>query len=369
LKLESATVDNSAGESAFHRMRSEFERAWRTHPDRRCESSRKFAGRTARLRLVGDGLSQHIGEAFGHLLIEMNPSIPSLKIDLWDQSATSIACPVGSVSVEPRLLNTTSYVEFGLILASVDDRYIGCQRPQVITWFDRCNQHLVGWVSDHNELSIYDRGKPLHLPLLLWHSDQDTEVIHGAVVAKNGEGVLLAGRGGTGKSTAALTCVEAGFDYLGDDYIGLEMSADGSFRGHSLYSATWLMSDHLMRFPRLIPYAIFPERPERDKTLVLLSQVFPQQLLRSATICALVLPRITANPTAQIRPASKAEALFALAPTSILLRPRAGAATLNKLACLAERVPCYWLDLGRNLSETHVRLAQVMDFAPAGQPN
>ena len=344
-------------------MRTAFERAWTSHPGRRWESPCTFAGRRGWMRVVGHGLSEQVAQAFQHLLVPGSPSSVGLKIDLWDEGDTSVYCPVNSVPVDERLLESTSYVEFGLILGSLEDRFIGCQRPQVITWFDRSDQHLVGWVCSHDQLSLYDRGKPLHFPLLLWHSDQSAEVIHAALVSKNGEGVLFAGRGGAGKSTSALACVEAGFDYLGDDYIGLEACEDGTFAGHSLYSATWLMADHFVRFPWLIRHAIYPERPEQEKTLALLSQVFPQQLSRVAPIRALVLPRIAANPSARIRPASKAEALFALAPSSILLRPSSGAATLNKLGRLAEHVPCYWLELAQDLNEIPPRLEEIIDLA------
>jgi hypothetical protein len=93
---------------------------------------------------------------------------------------------------------------------------------------------------------------------------------------------------------------------------------------------------------------------------VLLPPVFPGRLATRASIDALVLPRITANPSAQIRPASRAEALFALAPTSILLRPGSGAGTLEKLARLAERVPCYGLDLGHDLSGVPDLVAELL---------
>jgi hypothetical protein len=361
LKLEAAKRDNPNGNSAFHQMRTAFERAWTSHPDRRWQSSCTFAGRSARIRVVGHSLSEHIAEAFQHLLTKGNPLSAALKIDLWDEGDTSVSCPVDSEPIEERLLKSTSYVEFGLIIGSLDDRYIGCQRPQVITWFDRSGQHLIGCVSSHGELSLYDRGKPLHFPLLLWHSDQGAEVIHAAFVSRKGQGVLFAGRGGVGKSTSALACLEADFDYLGDDYIGLQASGDGSFHGHSIYSATWLMADHFPRFPRLMRHAIYPERPEEEKTLALLSHALPRQLCRAAPIRALVLPRITAD-SARLRPASKAEALFALAPSSILFRPNSGAATLNKLGRLAEQVPCYWLDLGTDLNEIPSRVAEVIDL-------
>jgi len=369
LRLEAVKQDNSYGDVAFRQMRTAFERAWKSYPDRRWQSFCTLAGGRAEIRVVGQGLSEQIARAFQHLLTNGNRSSPALKIELWDEGDTSVSCPVNLEPVDERLLKSTSYVEFGLILGSLEDRFIGCQCPQVITWFDRSSQHLVGWVSRHDKLSLYDRGKPLHFPLLLWHSDRGAEVIHAAFVSKNGQGVLFAGKGGTGKSTAALACLEAGFDYLGDDYIGLEASGDGSFQGYSLYSATWLMADHLLRFPRLIPHAIYPQHPDQEKTLVLLSRTFPRKLSTVASIRVLVLPRITSNPSVQIRPASKAEALLAVAPSSILLRPSSGAGTLNKLARLAKQVPCHWLELGRDLNEIPPRVEELIDLAQPDSSN
>jgi hypothetical protein len=366
LKLEAAKQDGSNGTIAFDLMCSAFDRAWKSHAGRRWNSWCRFAGRPARIRVVGQGLAEQIGQAFQHLLIEENSSSAELKIDLWDEGETSVSCPVNPEPVEPRVLKTTSYVEFGLILGSLHDPYIGCQRPDVVTWFNRQDQHIVGWIFHHRQLAIYERGKPLHFPLLLWHSDRGSEVIHAALVSKNGKGVLFGGKGGVGKSTVALACVEGGFDYLGDDYIGLEACEDDRFVGHSLYSTTWLMADHLPRFPRLIGHALSPERPREEKTLALLSEVFPGQLSRSAPICALVLPRIVAASSIQIKPATRAEALFALAPSSIVHRPHSGAATLNKLTRLAEQVPCYWLELTEDLDEIPQHVMQVIDSL---QPN
>lgn len=363
MKLETARPDGSHGAIAFDRMRIAFEKAWATDPCRRWESFCAFAGRSARLRVVGRGLSQKIAAAFQHLLEKDNASGADLKIDLWDEAETSVACPLISQPVEPRLLDSTSYVEFGLISGSLEDRFIGAQRPHTVTWFDRAGQHIVGWVAGHDQLSLYDRGKPLHFPLLLWHSDRGAEVVHAALVAKNGQGVLLAGKGGAGKSTVALACLEAGFDFVGDDYIGLEAREDGGFIGHSLYSATWLMAGHLARFARLIGHASYPERPDEEKTLVLLSRAFPGQLSMRAPIRFLVLPRITGNPSSQMRPAARSEALFALAPSSILLRPNSGAGTLHKLARVAEQVPCWWLDLGRDLHDLRGRVDELIDLS------
>ncbi len=121
------------------------------------------------------------------------------------------------------------------------------------------------------------------------------------------------------------------------------------------------MAHHLYRFPRLIPHALYPERPNQEKTFAPLSRVFPGRLASFARIHALVLPRLTDNSSARIRPASKRDALLALAPSSILLLPSSGARTLDTLASLAERVPCYWLDLGCDLSEIPDQVQELLE--------
>lgn len=341
-------------------MLAAFTRAWISHPGGRWESACTFAERRAHMRIVGSELAEQMMGVFSHLLGEKNGAGSHLKIDLWDESETSISCPLKAEPVENHFKQSTWYVEFGLILGSSEDRFIGCQRPQVVTWFDRANQHLVGWIAGSDDLCVYDRGKPLLFPLLLWHSDQGTDVIHACLVSKRGQGVLFAGKGGVGKSTSALACVEAHFNYLGDDYIALEATGNGSFLGHSLYSSTWLMADHLTCFPHLIPHAIYAQRPEQEKTLVPLSQVYPSRLARVVPIRLLVLPRVTSHASARIKPASKAEALFALAPKSLVLLPNSGAQVLDKLARLAEQVPCYWLELGYDLSRVPDRVQELL---------
>lgn len=350
-------------------MQAAFEQAWETRPSKRSEVFCGFAGRPARIRIVGSGLAERVMPAFEHLLVKERPTSFQLKIDLWEEFETSIPCPVDPAPVENRLLQSTPYVEYGLILTGRDDRFVGCQRPQVMTWLDRASRHVIGHIFRHDLLPLYDRGKPLHLPLLLWHGEQGVDVIHAALVSREGRGVLFAGKGGLGKSTSALACVESDFDYLGDDYIGLQRLNDGSFVGYSIYGSTWLMAHHLRRFPGLIPHALYPEHPEQEKTLVPLARVFPGRLVPRAQIRAVVLPRITGASTTRLRQASKGEALFALAPSSMLLLPNSGASALGKLASLAEQVPCYWLELGRNLEEISGRIEEIIGSSRLRQAN
>jgi hypothetical protein len=167
--------------------------------------------------------------------------------------------------------------------------------------------------------------------------------------------------GGAGKSTSAVACLGADFDYLGDDYIGLQACKDGAFVGHSLYNSTWLEPDHMARFPFLPPHAIHGKNPSEDKSLVLLSQVFPNRLARFASIRVLALPRVSNGSGTRFRPASKAEVLLALIPNSLFTPiPRPGPHGFQRLAQLVDEVPRYWLDLGQDLTEIPKRVAELL---------
>jgi hypothetical protein len=311
------------------------------------------------VRIVGRRLADEFFRPFAHLEThEKDSPAPSLTIDLWDEEETGISPSVESTSDG---LETSWSVAGGLLAFPPDGRFVYYQFRESVTWFDRAAQHMVGWMASSQHLSLYERGKPLLLLLALWCHDGGVQLIHAGLVSRNGHGVLFPGMGGAGKSTSALACFDAGFDYLGDDYIGLQACQDGSFVGHSLYNSTWLEPDHMTRFPFLPPHAIHGKDPSEDKALVLLSRVFPKRLARSVPIRVLALPRVSQAGATRSRPASKAEALLTLSPTSLFALPfRPGARGFQRLARLVEQVPCYWLELGRDLTEIPKRVAELL---------
>ena len=307
------------GAVAFKRMHDAFERALSAYPNKLWKSVWTFAGQAAYVRVIGYNLAKYISQPFEHLM-ETNGHIgtPVLRIDLWDGMETEMPCPVDMVDAVRR-----SRGDHGFVIGSSHDRFVGCQGPQIVTWFDRATERVIGWVGNSSQLSVYERGKPLFFPLLLWHNDRDVPVVHAGLVSYRGEGVLFAGEQGVGKSTSALACVGAGFDYLGDDYIGLKTVDDGSIVGCSVYNSTWLEPEHLLRFPRLGPYVI---REGVEKFPVLLSEVYPEQLARVAPIRAVVLPRVGHLAVARISAASKRDGVAGFAdgnPSGIRVAPDA----------------------------------------------
>jgi hypothetical protein len=305
-----------------------------------------------RIRIVGHQLAQHILQSFSHLRTDTtSPNTSQLTIDLWDENATGIRCYTGSRVSGPGWTEVTS--------VSSDGRFVGQLLPNTLTCFDRNAQCIVGSIAWSERIFIYERAKPLARLLLEWHNDRHIQVIHAGLVSRQGKGVLFAAKSGSGKSTSSLACLCAGFHYVGEDFIGLQKLEDGSFVGHSLYNSVFLETGHLARFPDLAPYVI-KGMPHEEKSVVILSHVFPERLERVAPIRAVMLPRVMDTSESRIRPASRGQVLLALGPSSLIEIPSRGMDGFARLAQLVEQVPTYWLELGRNLDSIPRRVEELL---------
>jgi hypothetical protein len=354
-------VEGAVAAEAWARLEDAFARASATVPDRVHTSWWSLAGRHVRGRVVGTGLAQSVGRAFNHLrMSDHPPSHPELSIDLWDGEATGVSLPPATI-----LTSIPGWHEGGGIsTVSADRRYYLHALFDSRAILDREARRILCWTASSRRLSLYERGKPLRVLLSVWLHDRSVQLIHAALVSSGGRGVLLPGRGGMGKTTSALACLLGGLDYLGDDYIGLERHADGSFTGHSLYESTWLDPDHLVRFPVLAPHAIRGTISWERKRLIHLSEVLPERLAPAAAIRLLAFPTVGHGPGTRWRPAAKSESLLAMAPTSVFeLTPRVGAAGVERLAALVARLPTYRLELGERLPDIPRCLDELLTVA------
>lgn len=345
---------------SFQSMVHAFQRAAKIRPDLLYESCYCFGDHPVRMRVVGHALAQHLKQAFAHLQIPaLNAQAWQLTIDLWDQSESGIPPPY-SIHLESDLSWKTSG---GLLHAYVEGALLNFQQSSGATWFDRRSQQMTGWRASGAELEMVERSKPLPLLLPIWYYDRGVHILHAGLIAQNGDGVLIGGPSGTGKSTTALRCLLSGFDYLGDDQFGLSVSADGSFIGYSLYNGARLSAELLGQLPTFQRYTSPGDLLRDDKFLVLLSQVLPAQVKRAATLRAILLPRISQSAKSRLKPASKGEAMLRLAPTSFFTPFGSGALGFERLGQLTEQVPSYWLDMSEHLDEIPSLVQQVLSEA------
>ena len=343
-------------------MAEAFEQAvGRPSPGTRGEWYR-FGGQPLHLRIAGDALHETMARAFAHLRVGLVARARADRLALGrrgDGRSVSGAQPQRGLSPTRRPSGRAWSP------ARPDDCVIGYQSHATTTIYDRATRRVIGWVDAADRLSLFERGKPLQSLLFAWQLDEGIAPIHAGLVARGGRGVLFGGVGGSGKTTTALLCLAAGFEYLGDDYAGLPASVGAEPRGFSYYLSSWLEPDHAQRFPWLLQYAQRGTAGE-DKLLVPASAIPGARFPESVEIVAIALPRVTGRRETAHRPATMGEAVFRLAPSSILQLPFVrGRLALDRLTELASRVPSYWLELGTDLPEIPRHVGRLLDEAAA----
>jgi hypothetical protein len=183
-------------------------------------------------------------------------------------------------------------------------------------------------------LRTYQQAAP-YLPILkAFLQHHNITMLHAGAVALNNAAALLIGRGGSGKSTTALLCLEAGLDYLADDYC--------AFAGTTVYSLYSSAKIHFADAAR-VNFIELNHNPDFEKGYTMLFPRFQKQLRHAAPIRALVLPRVGGRLGFEV--ISPQTALLALAP-STLFQLRDSGEVLSKLAALVRNLPCFRLHLG-----------------------
>lgn len=308
------------------------------------EASFAIGGRQARLRVAGRLLARQLLRAFGHLSTRRQADDPELTIDLWDERATGVSCPRNGA----HQFHVAAAPE-GVVSHRIDGGLAALDRPA---------RRIVGWRRDARALTIFEQTKPVQLLIGSWCVDRGLTIVHGGLVADHGSAALLAGRNGAGKSTTMLACAAAGLAFLADDRFVLERRPDGSFDGHSLFANVAIDPVQLERHPWLRGDAPI-ERGLDEKVLVALGEASGTVCARSAPIEKILLPRVSTG-AAALAPAGAGQALFALAPASLLHSVGGGANGLECMAQLVARVPASTLSLGDDLAAVPALIARTL---------
>jgi hypothetical protein len=342
----------------FERLGAGFQRAAERVGDSLEEKSARFGGRATRLRFAGRALAESLWRPFAHLRDDAAIALESARLDiaLWDEIATGVRA---DERPWPDAAEVDSVTE-----VSTSGRFVLQRLPSTSIGLDRASGVLIGSVAWEERVQVYERGKPLARLLAEWYADQGLGLMHAGLVARDGRGVILAGRGGSGKSTAALAAARAGLEFLGEDYVGLELAGE-AVTGHSVYGSVFLDRAAADRFPELAPHRVDSRSAREPKSVVLLAGAGAGWLSRSASVRAVALCRVADEASGRVRPASRAEALMALGPSSLLQIHGRRGDSLERLAQLVQRVPCFRLELGRDLGSVAPRIDEILERAGA----
>lgn len=333
------------GREDFARLREGFAEARARRPEAFSGGRYRFVHRPVSIDVVGIAAARVIAAAFAPLArADGMDASPSLRIEVWDEEETGVMASVRSAGV--------GVSGDGVVVAAGSESWTGA--------YDRAAGHLVAVVRTHARLACVDRARPFERLLLVWYADQGCSVLHAGMVADDrGSGIVIAGAGRSGKSTAVFACLNAGLAALGDDCIAVQREAGGAFTGFSVFSA--LLVDPLA-IRSLGGIAAAEPDDARGRAFVPPPPRIPAAMCANASVRAIVLPRIRPGASSTLEPIGRGEALRTLLPTALGMDPL-GMGTrrgFDVLTALLDRVPCYRLIAGADLHALATAVRQAL---------
>lgn len=301
------------------------------------------------LRFASSTMLDHLTPALAHLAIPHTR--PALTVGLWDTLSTGIEMPKPPWGIEDYLTRSEIRGYTNERICTAYDVWSGG-----LQLLDKQKNTAFFWTRNVQTLPIYERGAPLRMILHWWMHERGRQLIHAGAVGLPTGGVLLAGKGGSGKSTTSLACLDSALLYASDDYCLVSTESEESTKlppyVHSLYNTAKLEATHVNRnVPQLKPMINNQEALETEKALFFLHQHYPEKLTSGFPIRAILLPQVTGEKDTKLSSVSSMSALRALAPSTMLQLSGTGKSEFQSMANLVKQVPSYCLELGTELSQ------------------
>lgn len=314
----------------------------------------RLSGFSLRLCFAAPALVSRLAPALEHLAVSPNGRPPDLTVHLWDSTSTA-------TRMARRPWQADDLIARGDVRSFRDKTILTALTADVgaLSILNLAENVGLFWIRNAADLPTYERGAPLRAILHWWMRQRSRHLVHAAAVGVQGKGALIVGRGGSGKSTTALTCLTHGWDYASDDYC--LVSCIDSPRAESLYNTAKLNADHLRNLPQLLPAISNREELGSEKALLYLHQYHPARLTAGFDLKAILLPRVTGKPATAVQAATPAAGLRALAPSSLFQLPGSGQDEFFALSRLVQAVPCYHLELGTRLDQTPPVIEEVLN--------
>ena len=331
---ETAQLTAPALGSCFEDLSSGFERAVDTLGAR--ELRLRIAGAPVLIRFAGQDLSDRLGRSFAHLADDSREE-PVFTICTWDSK--------GSDTAPPPLPQIASDAPRGTTVYATEEGRRFAVRPILgqLSAYDPGGRVGWYWCRSSADLPFWEEAAPFRQLLHWWLPEQGKLLVHGAAVGHETGGLLLVGRGGSGKSTCALSTLESPLLYAGDDYVAVDPGPEP--RVFSLYCSGKLVPEHSRLLPHLPAPTFAGDGSREEKSVFYVAERFPERMCDGFPLRAVVAPRVHGSAPVHA-PAGVAEALAALAPSTLLQLVPAEAAALTTMAGLLQRVPAYRLEIG-----------------------
>jgi hypothetical protein len=302
----------------------------------------KVAGLSFQVRAPHTEMLGPVVRALAHL---PEAPRPDFTVHAWDDAGSGTRMPPPPWGPNRVFTNRGE-------LMDPDPRYHTAYNlgADLLTMLEPRTGRAIYWTRDSRRLPAYERTAPMRA-LIHWMTvGKGLQLAHAAALGHSSGGVLMVGKGGSGKSTSALACLRSGLGYVADDYC----LVDGD-RAWSLYSSGRLLPSSL-GFIKNLRW----ETPDDPKVALYLHEQCPEHLLPSFPVKAVLLPRVTGEETVRLSPTSTRRGVTALSLSTMAQLPGAGPESFAVLSGLVEKVPCYDMLLGPNIGDLAGTISRLL---------
>ena len=325
----------------------------------------EIGGEAICVRTIPEQDSERLRPALRHLALPEAPATGAgLTISAWNGDMPSAPPMLANLLQRLRRNWCTECGPRGEVLElhSSEISAIYNAGPNVLTVLDF--ERNRGWLLKLDDVAFpyWEVGSPFRFLLHEWFAPRGLQYVHAAAVGTARGGLLLVGKGGSGKSTTALLCTAAGLQYAGDDYCLIDPSREWA---HSLYNTGKLKGpDDYARLPELKGLSTNPDSFERGgdgKGVYFLDEIWPDRVVAGMPLRAIVVPRITGRAASSVEPCSAFEALVAMLPSTAAQLPAASNDDCDRMVALAEKLPAYLLHLGSDIRGIPAALTTLLN--------
>jgi hypothetical protein len=187
-------------------------------------------------------------------------------------------------------------------------------------------------------------------------------MVHAAGLAVAGQGLLVAGQSGAGKTTLALALLRAGFDFLADDTVFLSLGKNG-LRILAFPDEVDVTAQTLGFFPELQRLTHTSKPSGRLKQAICATSLYQVRPCWECEPEAIIFPQPGKSSRSILAPMPKPEALVLLVCNVLRTEPSSSQAHLDALARLVRNCRCYRLHTGYDFDRLPDLLRPVLEKA------
>ncbi|TDG36494.1 hypothetical protein EZJ43_08225 [Pedobacter changchengzhani] len=278
------------------------------------------------------------------------PSLAHLIIDVEDDNAPELTIWYAEQAHLPKKLTAPIWDGFNAqgYNSSIDEDdvqlFFQPWQKQVFLYSKSKNVGIY-WVRSAEDVPWWECTFSFRIIFHLWTEALPSQLVHAGAMAKNGVGILIPGQSGSGKSTSCLNLLRNGYNYLGDDYVWVEIGAE--IKVFSLYQTAKIEPENLdKRFADWKPFIVNKAEYLYQKAVFNVNDLFPKACISVSTISAILLPKVAHQIDTVFRKANPTQALMAMAPTTLHHLPHNRQNAYQKMMRISAALPSYHWDLG-----------------------